>query len=112
MRSFPSCCYCSSPLRERKLPAEEWGLTRIASAFGRRYFLLDISLPDANGLAIVRTLNSTCPTMHVVVLGDHDSEQYRAAAKASGASAYLHKEGTIDQLVPLIRGLATNPTTT
>ena len=36
--------------------------------------LVEISLPDANGLEIARTVKSTCPTTHIVVLGDKDSE--------------------------------------
>ena len=84
---------------------------RMARELTPDVLLVDISLPDANGLEIARTVKSTCPTTHIVVLGDKDSEEYRAAAKANGASAYLDKQGTSDRLVPLIRSLATNPTT-
>jgi len=71
--------------------------------------LLDISLPDANGLDIARRLKAIRPCAHVVILGEGDSEEYRAAAKAAGASAYLRKERTVEQLVPLIHGITGQP---
>lgn len=80
---------------------------RLARELVPDVLILDISLPDANGLEITRALKATCPTIRVVVLGDEDSEEYRAAATASGASAYMHKKGMIEQLVPLIRSLGT-----
>jgi len=71
--------------------------------------LLDISLPDANGLEIARCVKAICPAAHVVILGDGDGEEYHAAARASGASAYLRKERTVEQLVPLIHDLTGQP---
>jgi DNA-binding NarL/FixJ family response regulator len=67
--------------------------------------LVDISLPDVNGLEVARGIKALCPSAHVVILGEGDGEEYRSAARASGASAYLRKEHTIEQLVPLIHRL-------
>ena len=68
--------------------------------------LLDISLPDANGLHVARRIKTLCPAVQIVMLGGDGSEDYRLAARASGASGYLRKEQTIEQLVPLIFDLA------
>lgn len=72
-------------------------------------WLLDISLPDANGLDIARRLKDACPLAHVVVLGEDNGQEYHAAAKASGASAYLPKEHTVHLLGSLIHGFVAQP---
>ena len=82
---------------------------RLAEELRPDVLLLDISLPDGHWMGTMRLLKAVCPTTQIVVLGEEGREDYRVAAKASGASAYLRKQHTIEYLVPLILDLTGQP---
>ncbi len=71
--------------------------------------LLDISLPDSNGLTVAKRIKATSPQTHILVLGEDDGHDYHLAAKASGAGAYLRKEYTVDLLASVIHDLVAWP---
>jgi DNA-binding NarL/FixJ family response regulator len=56
---------------------------------------MDIGLPDVNGLQLTGTLKSLHPTIAVVVVTNHDTPEYRAAADQSGADRFLSKNSSI-----------------
>ncbi len=60
--------------------------------------LLDISLPDSNGLEVLQTLLSRNPDQKVLMLSMHSEEQYAIRALRSGASGYLTKDTAADEL--------------
>ncbi len=53
--------------------------------------LLDLSLPDAYGLPIVRQVHATCPTIPVVVLSGVSDQTLALQAVQDGAQDYLVK---------------------
>jgi DNA-binding NarL/FixJ family response regulator len=57
--------------------------------------LLDMSLPDAQGVEAVRTVLAVFPDLPIVVLTGHDDEQMATAAVRAGAQDYLVK-GKVD----------------
>ena len=65
--------------------------------------LLDISLPGMNGIDILKQLKKEQPGLPVLVLTMHPEEQYAIRALKAGASGYLTKESTPDELVTAIR---------
>ncbi len=68
--------------------------------------LLDINLPDINGLQIMRQLKNEYSEIRIIVLtAYHDAEQVLHAMRA-GASAYCPKDITQEQLVGVIRDVA------
>lgn len=68
--------------------------------------LLDVNLPDLNGLQIMRQLKNEYSEISIIVLtAYHDSEQVLHAMRA-GASAYCPKDITQEQLVDIIRDVA------
>jgi RNA polymerase sigma factor (sigma-70 family) len=68
--------------------------------------LLDINLPTINGLQVARQIKSERSDVAVIVLtAYHDSEQVLHALRA-GASAYCAKDVTPDELVEVIRDVA------
>lgn len=61
--------------------------------------LVDLSLPDARGTAIVAAVRAAAPTMPVIALSGFDDPLAAAEARAAGACDYVVKE--IDPLTLL-----------
>ena len=53
--------------------------------------LLDIGLPDGDGLAVLETIQAIAPSLPVIVLTAFTSQDYRAKSLSRGAFAYLTK---------------------
>jgi DNA-binding NarL/FixJ family response regulator len=69
--------------------------------------LLDISLPGRNGIEILKQLKKEYPRLPILMLTMHPEEQYAIRALKAGASGYLTKESTPDELVTAIRKVST-----
>jgi DNA-binding NarL/FixJ family response regulator len=68
--------------------------------------LLDINLPLMNGLQVARTLKAERTNAAIIVLtAYHDSQQVLHAMRA-GAAAYCSKDVTPDELIEIIRDVA------
>ncbi len=68
--------------------------------------LLDISLPDINGLEIIKRILSVNSASRILVLSMYPEEEYAIRAIRSGASGYLTKDSPTDQLINVIRRIA------
>ena len=68
--------------------------------------ILDISLPDMNGLDVLKNLQSAGAHAAVLVLSMHPEEQYATRALKAGASGYLQKESAPAELVNAVRKIA------
>lgn len=60
--------------------------------------LMDISMPDMGGVEATRLLTQEFPDARVVVLTAHESKYYPAEAMKAGASGYLTKHCSSDEL--------------
>ncbi|MCE1246234.1 MAG: response regulator transcription factor [Firmicutes bacterium] len=65
--------------------------------------LLDISLPDINGLDLLKQIKERWEDTKVLVLSMHPEEQYALRTIKSGASGYLTKNSLPDELLKAIR---------
>lgn len=61
--------------------------------------VLDISLPDMNGLEALRAIKALRPGQPVLILSVHPEEQYAVRALRWGASAYLTKDSAPEELL-------------
>lgn len=66
-------------------------------------FLLDISLPDRDGLDILTQLRERKPSTPVLIMSILPEKHYALRALKSGASGYLPKESAPDELVNAMR---------
>src|SRR5436190_23150032 len=61
--------------------------------------VLDLMLPDLNGLEVTRRVSAKSPRTHIVILSMHANEAYIVEALRAGASAYVLKESSATELV-------------
>ena len=65
--------------------------------------LLDISLPDRNGIETLKLVRKEFPGLQVLMLSMHPENQYALRALKAGAAGYLTKQSAPSQLVSAIR---------
>lgn len=65
--------------------------------------LLDISMPDKNGIDTLKTIKHVKPELPVLILSAHAEEQYAVNLLRAGASGYINKETASTQLVGAVR---------
>src|SRR5271157_1531016 len=68
--------------------------------------ILDITLPDMNGLDVLKSLQARGEKAGVLVLSMHPEEQYATRALKAGAAGYLQKESAPAELVNAVRKIA------
>lgn len=65
--------------------------------------LLDISLPDRNGIEVLKQIKKERPKLPVLMLSMHTEREFAVRALKAGASGYLTKQSAPMQLVAAIR---------
>lgn len=65
--------------------------------------ILDLSLPEVNGLAGLSLLQEKSPRSRFLILTMHNDEQYLRLALAQGALGYVIKQAANDELLSAIR---------
>ena len=65
--------------------------------------VLDISMPNKNGLDVLKQLHIDSPRLPVLVLSMHSEDQYAIRVLRAGAAGYLTKESAPGKLVQAIR---------
>jgi DNA-binding NarL/FixJ family response regulator len=68
--------------------------------------LVDIAMPEINGLTLTRMLREAHPNLAVILVTLLDTAQYRAASAEAGAAGFVAKPTISTDLVPLIRRYA------
>lgn len=68
--------------------------------------LLDISLPDRNGIEVLKQIKQEKPELAVLMLSMHREDQYAIRALKAGAAGYLTKQSAPRELVNAIRQVA------
>ncbi len=65
--------------------------------------ILDISMPILNGIDAARELKKSAPKTKVILLTQHDEDQYVTEALRAGVKGYVLKSQVADDLVHAIR---------
>lgn len=65
--------------------------------------LMDINMPEMNGIEATKELIETYPNTKVIILSIHEDETYVTHALQSGAQGYLLKEIDTDSLMEAIK---------
>lgn len=83
---------------------------RLAETLRPDLVLLDIGMPGLNGLEVAARLAKADPTIRVIILSMHTSEEYVLQALRAGAAAYLLKGSAVAELEVAIRAVARGET--
>lgn len=68
--------------------------------------LLDISMPEVNGLEVTQHVREKYPTMPILILTMHEDERYFFQLLRAGATGYIVKGAAPNDLVSAVRAVA------
>lgn len=75
---------------------------RMAKELSPDLIIMDISLPDINGISLTRMITQADPRIAVLVLTMYNEKEYLISSLKAGALGYLIKEGTIEEMIKAI----------
>ncbi len=70
--------------------------------------LLDINMPERNGLEVLRDVKSIYPRIPVIIVSVQPEDQYAARCLRAGAAAYVNKDKANEDLVRAVREILAN----
>lgn len=77
-----------------------------AAATSPDVVLLDVAMPDLNGLGATRMIKTQSPGVQVLILTMHDRADYLFQALRAGASGYVLKGADTEDLLTAVRSVA------
>ena len=72
--------------------------------------IMDITMPDLNGIEATRQIIAQCPGVKIIALSMNSDRRYVTGILNAGASGYLTKSCSFEELVSAIRIVAANKT--
>ncbi|OLF54645.1 response regulator [Pseudomonas chlororaphis] len=72
--------------------------------------LVDIGLPDINGLELTRLLRSRYPALKVLILSMYDNHEYVSESLRAGASGYVLKNAPSREIIAAIEAIGSGGT--
>jgi DNA-binding NarL/FixJ family response regulator len=82
----------------------------LARELSPNIIIMDIGMPDLNGIEATRQIAKECPKVKIIALSMHSSKNFIIEMFKAGASGYLLKDCEFDELVNAIRLVMTNKT--
>ena len=74
-----------------------------APASGATLIVMDLSMPDIDGIEAMRRIHEVSPNLPVVILTAHADPGIEREALAAGAAGFLAKGISLEQLVGVLR---------
>jgi two-component system, NarL family, response regulator NreC len=68
--------------------------------------LMDISMPELDGVEACRRIRTLCPDCHVLFLTMHEAEEYLLRSVRAGAAGYVIKRTAAADLLAAVRAVA------
>ncbi len=79
---------------------------RLSGPAGLSAVVLDIALPDRDGIDVLQALKAQWPSLPVLMLSTYPEKQYAVRCIKLGAAGYLHKGAHPDDMVAAVRKVA------
>src|SRR5438132_5748571 len=67
--------------------------------------IVDLSLPGANGIELIKNIRAEFPKLPILVLSMHDESLYALRALRAGAQGYVMKQEALEKVIGAIRGV-------
>jgi len=99
MREFLQHAFPGSSIREA---ADGAAALESCNTCQPRLVLMDICLPDADGIELTARLGTLYPGIRVIVVSQKSGEVYVQQALAAGARSYVCKDHLLTDLVPAV----------
>lgn len=80
-----------------------------ARSFTPDMVLLDLTLPDGDGLELIPMIRATCPGVPIIILSARGALSDRVAGLNEGADDYLAKPFAVEELLARIRAIRRRP---
>ena len=81
---------------------------RMARELTPDIILMDISMPDLNGVEAANQIKTRNPEIKIIALSMHSDRRYINRMLKAGASGYLLKDGAFDEVEEAIQAVAAN----
>lgn len=81
---------------------------RLASKLSPDVVIMDVTMPDLNGIDAARQITAHNPRVKVLALSVHSDRRFIAEMLTAGASGYVLKDCAFDELVRAIRSVVAN----
>ncbi len=108
LREFLQAAYPDATIREAGNAAQAMEMCR---KHPPRLVLMDVQLPDGNGIDLTAEVKAMLPGTTVIVVSQHSAQPYVERALEAGAAAYITKDKVYRELLPEIeRQLGLRPT--
>ncbi len=85
-------------------------ILRLVQELSPQVIIMDISMPDLNGIDATRQILSEFPGLKVIALSMHSDSLFVLNMLKAGASGYLLKDCALEELVKAIRTVVANKT--
>ena len=83
---------------------------RLAGEVSADLVIMDVTMPDLNGIEATRQILSKTPNVRILALSMHSDDHFVAAMLEAGASGYLAKDCGPDDLIHAIRATVSGET--
>jgi len=83
---------------------------RLARELRPQVVIMDIAMPDLNGIEATRQILAECAGVKVIALSMHSDRQFVINMLKAGASGYLLKDCALEELIRAIRAVMRNQT--
>ena len=80
----------------------------LAKKLNPNVVIMDIAMPDLNGVEATRQIVAKCPGVKVITLSMNSDRRYVKGMLRAGASGYLTKSCSLEELISAIRIVAAN----
>jgi DNA-binding NarL/FixJ family response regulator len=87
-----------------------WTAVTLAEKLHPDVVVMDVSMPEANGLKATMMLQSSCPEIKILALTRHRDRGYVQQLLQAGASGYVLKQSASEELVRGIRAVSSGRT--
>ena len=78
---------------------------RLCEQYRPEIAIVDIAMPQLNGIEAVSQIRKASPATHAMVLSMHSDETYILRALSVGAKGYILKDAVEDEILPAVRSV-------